>query len=370
MVVAFSKDDRKVSERGDQAVKAITVKPGTSNSLRLEEYADPVADSTHLLVETIALGICGTDRDIIMGHYGWAPPGASRLVIGHESLGRVLAAPEGSGFTTGDLVVGIVRQPDPVPCPACGAGEWDMCRNGLYTERGIKAVDGYGAQRFLLEPAYAVKVAPSLGALGVLLEPASVLAKAWDHIDRIGRRTASWKPRTVLITGAGPVGLLAALMAHQRGLQTHVLDRADRPIKTELVRALGGIYHADKLPPDLQVDIVIECTASTPLILDALCRSGGNGIVCLTGVSTSGQTVPFDAGAFNRTVVLQNDVVFGSVNANRRHYEMGAEALAAADPAWLARLITRRVPLARWAEAFERHDGDIKVVLQFAPDPT
>jgi threonine dehydrogenase-like Zn-dependent dehydrogenase len=370
MVVAFSKDDRKVSERGDQAVKAITVKPGTSNSLRLEEYADPVADSTHLLVETIALGICGTDRDIIMGHYGWAPPGASRLVIGHESLGRVLAAPEGSGFTTGDLVVGIVRRPDPVPCPACGAGEWDMCRNGLYTERGIKAVDGYGAQRFLLEPAYAVKVAPSLGALGVLLEPASVLAKAWDHIDRIGRRTASWKPRTVLITGAGPVGLLAALMAHQRGLQTHVLDRADRPIKTELVRALGGIYHADKLPPDLQVDIVIECTASTPLILDALCRSGGNGIVCLTGVSTSGHTVPFDAGAFNRTVVLQNDVVFGSVNANRRHYEMGAEALAAADPVWLARLITRRVPLARWPEAFERHDGDIKVVLQFAPDPT
>lgn len=350
-------------------MKAITVEPGTINSLRLDEHADPVADSMHLLVETIALGICGTDRDIVSGHYGWAPPGTSRLVIGHESLGRVLVAPQGSGFSVGDLVVGIVRRPDPVPCPACGVGEWDMCRNGLYTERGIKSADGYGAQRFVLEPAYAVKVAPSLGALGVLLEPASVLAKAWDHIERIGRRTTGWKPRTVLITGAGPVGLLAALMAHQRGLQAHVLDRADRPLKTDLIHALGGVYHADELPPDLQVDIVIECTASSPLILEALRRPGGNGIVCLTGVSSSGRTVPFDVGAFNRAMVLQNDVVFGSVNANRRHYEAGAVALAAADPAWLARLITRRVPLDRWPEAFERRGGDIKVVLQFASDP-
>lgn len=350
-------------------MKAITVEPGTINSLRLDEHADPVADSMHLLVETIALGICGTDRDIVSGHYGWAPPGTSRLVIGHESLGRVLVAPQGSGFSVGDLVVGIVRRPDPVPCPACGVGEWDMCRNGLYTERGIKSADGYGAQRFVLEPAYAVKVAPSLGALGVLLEPASVLAKAWDHIERIGRRTTGWKPRTVLITGAGPVGLLAALMAHQRGLLAHVLDRADRPLKTDLIHALGGVYHADELPPDLQVDIVIECTASSPLILEALRRPGGNGIVCLTGVSSSGRTVPFDVGAFNRAMVLQNDVVFGSVNANRRHYEAGAVALAAADPAWLARLITRRVPLDRWPEAFERRGGDIKVVLQFASDP-
>ena len=148
-----------------------------------------------------------------------------------------------------------------------------------------------------------------------------------------------------------------------------VLDRAGRPLKTDLVHALGGVYHADRLPPDLQVDIVIECTASSPLILEALRRPGGNGIVCLTGVSSSGRPVPFDVGAFNRAAVLQNDVVFGSVNANRRHYEMGATSLAAADPAWLARLITRRVPLARWPEAFERRAGDIKVVLQFVSDP-
>lgn len=351
-------------------MKAITVEPGVPNSLRLDDYPDPVVDHTLLQVEALALGICGTDREIVAGDYGWAPPGARRLIIGHESLGRVAAAPRDSGFARGDLVVGIVRHPDPVPCPACRVGEWDMCRNGLYTEHGIKAIDGFAAERFQIEPAYAVKVAPSLEILGVLLEPASVLAKAWDHIDRVGHRTASWQPRSVLITGGGAIGLLAALMAHQRGLQIHVLDRAGRALKADLVRALGGVYHGDTLPPDLQADIVIECTGSRPLIVEVMSRSSGNGIVCLTGISSGGQSMPFDFGAFNRTMILQNDLVFGSVNANRRHYEAGAAALEAADSTWLGRLLTRRVPLERWPEAFERHAGDIKTVLQFTgPSP-
>jgi len=66
-------------------------------------------------------------------------------------------------------------------------------------------------------------------------------------------------------------------------------------------------------------------------------------------------------------MVLQNDVVFGSVNANRRHYEIGANALAAADPAWLAGLLTRRVPLTEWREALEKREGDIKVIVEFEP---
>jgi glucose 1-dehydrogenase len=346
-------------------LKAITVEPGTANSVRLEERPEPAPDPASLLVQTTALGVCGTDREIIAGNYGWAPAGNKRLVLGHESLGRVLEAPETSDFSAGDLVVGIVRRPDPVPCPACGIGEWDMCRNGLYTERGIKALDGYGAERFRLEPDYAVKVAPALGTLGVLLEPSSVLAKAWDHIERIGRRTKSWRPKTALVTGAGPVGLLAALMAVQRGLELHVLDLAESGPKPLLVHELGGTYYAHDLPKDLAADITIECTGAPRLVIELMCRSGGNGIVCLTGVSSGGRTIPFDPGNFNRGMVLQNDVVFGSVNANRRHYEAGAAALAAADPAWLASLITRRVPLARWSEAFERRDEDIKVVLMF-----
>ena len=88
-----------------------------------------------------------------------------------------------------------------MPCPACAAGEWDMCRNGQYTERGIKERNGYGCERFRVEPDFAIKVDPALGELGVLLEPTSVVAKAWDHIDahrraqrRRGSRAWRWSP--------------------------------------------------------------------------------------------------------------------------------------------------------------------------------
>jgi threonine dehydrogenase-like Zn-dependent dehydrogenase len=348
-------------------MQAITVAPRVPGSIRLEDVPEPAADDGALLVEALALGVCGTDIEILEGQHGAAPEGRERLVLGHESLGRVLEAPPGSGFAPGDRVVGVVRRPDPAPCAACGGGEWDMCLNGQYTERGIKGRDGYGAQRFRLEPDFAVKVDAALGIAGVLLEPASVLAKAWDHIERIGHRTRTWSPQCVLVTGAGPVGLLAALMTAQRGYALHVFDRvAERP-KPDLVRELGGTYHSGELAAlaDLAPDVVIECTGAAPVVIGMMQQTAHNAIVCLTGLSSAGRTVQLDAGALNRTLVLENDVVFGSVNANRGHYERAAEALARADRAWLERLITRRVPLARWRDAFERRPDDVKTIIDF-----
>jgi threonine dehydrogenase-like Zn-dependent dehydrogenase len=342
---------------------AITVEPGKANSITLEDVAPPKADGA-LLVRALALGVCGTDRDIIDGHYGWAPPGGARLVLGHESLGEVVEAPAGSGFMTGDLVVGIVRRPDPVPCPACAEGEWDMCRNGLYTERGIKERDGYGAEQYTLEPDFAVKVDPTLGPLGVLIEPASVVAKAWDHIRRIGRRTKYWKPRKLLVTGAGPVGLLAALFGAEAGLDVHVFDRATAGPKPDLVRALGATYHTGDFG-GIAPDIVIECTGAAPVVRNAIACTAAGGVTCLAGIGAPGRKVPLDLATINRNMVLRNDVVFGSVNANRAHYRDAASVLARADKGWLGRLITRRVPLARWHEAFEHRPGDIKVVIDF-----
>src|SRR5215469_10338445 len=226
-------------------MRAITVTPGVANSARLDEMPPPPAGDGTILVRNLALGVCGTDREIIAGEYGASPPGETRLVLGHESLGRVEEAPAESGFAPGDLVVGVVRRPDPVPCPACAAGEWDMCRNGLYVERGIKERHGYGAEQFRIEPAFAVKLDPSLGILGVLVEPTSVVAKAWDHIERIGARTRAWHPRTLLVTGAGPIGLLAAMMGAQRGLEVHVLDHSPTGPKPALVKEHGATYYAD-----------------------------------------------------------------------------------------------------------------------------
>jgi threonine dehydrogenase-like Zn-dependent dehydrogenase len=344
-------------------MKALTVTPGVAGSACLEDREEPSARPGELLVRGMAVGVCGTDREIVAGAYGWAPPGRDRLVVGHESVGRVLDAPDGAGFSSGDLVVGIVRRPDPVPCPACAVGEWDMCRNGRYTEHGIKELDGFAAGRYVLAADGAVAVPPTLGDLAVLVEPASVVAKAWDHIDRIGAR-AAWSPRRVLVTGAGPIGLLAALLAAQRGYDVHVLDLVTDGPKPELVQALGATYHCGPVSEACaEADIVVECTGVAQLVLDVMTRTAPAGIVCLTGVSSGGHHLRIDAGALNRELVLDNDVVFGSVNANTSHYHAATEALAHADPGWLAQLITRRVPLHDWPSALQRHEYDIKVVI-------
>jgi threonine dehydrogenase-like Zn-dependent dehydrogenase len=347
-------------------MRALTVLPGKADTLEVGEVPDPVAGPGELLVEGVAVGVCGTDREIAAAEYGQAPPGRDRLVLGHESLGRVLSAPPGAGAAPGDLVVGIVRRPDPQPCGACAHGEFDMCRNARYTERGIKQLDGYAAQRWTVEADYAVRLDPRLGEVGVLLEPASVLAKAWEQIERIAAR-AWWEPRRVLVTGAGPIGLLAALMAVQRGLETHVLDRAEGGVKPRLVAELGAAYHTsgiEQVAAAAMPDVVIEATGAPALVFDAMRYNAPAGIVCLTGVSPTGRPLTVDAGAINRDIVLENDVIFGTVNANHRHYEAAARALEQADTGWLGRLITRRVPLERALEAFEPgHTDDVKVVI-------
>jgi threonine dehydrogenase-like Zn-dependent dehydrogenase len=243
-----------------------------------------------------------------------------------------------------------------------------MCRNGRYTERGIKQRHGYGSERFRVEPDFAVPVPPALGMLGVLIEPTSIVAKAWDQIERIGLRSPAWRPRSVLVSGAGPIGLLAAMLGVQRGLDVTVFDRNREGIKPELIRALGARHHPGPAAAfrDLAPDIVIECTGAWPVVRDLLGITAPDGLTCLTGVTAPGHPAQLDIGLLNRTLVLDNAVIFGTVNANRAHYRMAAEALTHADQGWLGRLITRRTPLADWAEAVERRPGDIKVVVDFS----
>jgi threonine dehydrogenase-like Zn-dependent dehydrogenase len=347
-------------------MKALTVRPGVANSAELRDVSEPDPDAGPVLVQGLAIGVCGTDREIVNGQYGWAPPGQDHLILGHESLGRVIEAPAESGLVSGDLVAGIVRCPDPQPCRNCAVGEWDMCRNGRYTEHGIKQLHGFCAQRWRVSADHAVKLDPRLGDAGVLMEPASILAKAWEHIERIGRR-ALWEPRCVLVTGAGPIGLLAALMGVQRGLEVRVLDVINDGPKPALVRDLGATYHVGDMEHDAtDADIIIECTGVGQLVLDAMTHSAPGSVVCLTGISSGRRQIPVDVASLNKAMVLENDVVFGSVNANRRHYEQAGAALARADSAWLARLLARRVPLARWREALERRPHDVKTVIDIA----
>jgi glucose 1-dehydrogenase len=348
-------------------MRAITVKPGTAGSIRLVHVGEPNVADGDLLVETLAVGVCGTDIEIAAGRYGTPPPGRDHLIIGHEAIGRVREAPSNSGFTSGQLVVPIVRRPDPIPCRFCAAGEWDMCRNGLYTERGIKERDGFASERFRVEAAFAIPIPTSIGLHGVLVEPASIVAKAWMFAERIGARSSAWQPRVALVTGAGPIGLLAALMGRQRGLEVHVLDRVTAGLKPELVGAIGAVFHSGG--PDalagLEPDVVIECTGAPAVIAEVITGTAPSGIVCLAGLSSGGHQVPLDLGDLNRRMVLENDAIFGSVNANRTHYALAVAALTAAQPAWLARVITRRVAIDHWPDGFQRQQDDVKTIIEF-----
>jgi len=347
-------------------MKAVTVEPKKPDTARLEEVPEPDAREGSVLVETVAVGVCGTDTEIVEGKYGWAPPGKARLVLGHESLGRVIDPGPTSALRIGDLVVGIVRRPDPVPCPNCAVGEWDMCRNGQYTERGIKHIDGFMSERWRIEPEYAMKVDTSLGLLGVLLEPMTVVAKAWEQVQAVGGR-ALWEPHTVLVTGAGPIGLLAALIAKQHALEIHVLDRVESGPKPQLVQALGATYHTGRVANiGFQPDVILECTGVGQVIADSLTEVAAGGVVCLTGVGSGGRTVGLPLADAATQIVLRNNVVVGSVNANKRHWYKAAQALARADRSWLARLVSRRERPEDFPRALERRPDDIKVVVEFA----
>src|SRR5262249_26049747 len=179
--------------------------------------------------------------------------------------------------------------------------------------------------RWRIEPEYAIKVDAQLGVLGVLLEPATVVAKAWEQVVAIGQR-AYWEPRTVLVTGAGPIGLLAALICVQHGLDVHGLDRVTAGPKPQIVGALGATYHTTAIGDiGFAPDVIIECTGVGSVVSDSIRYVGSGGIVCLTGVGDGGSVGQMPTADAAAAAVLKNNVVVGSVNANKLHWYKGSQ---------------------------------------------
>jgi threonine dehydrogenase-like Zn-dependent dehydrogenase len=168
------------------------------------------------------------------------------------------------------------------------------------------------------------------------------------------------------VTGAGPIGLLAALLGVQRGLDVHVLDQVTAGAKPQLVADLGATYHSGSVKEvGFEPDVIIECTGVGQVVLDSIGQIGAGGVLCLTGVGSGGRTGGLHAADAATELVLQNNVIVGSVNANKRHFYKAAQALAAADRDWLGRLVSRRVAPADIADALTRGADDIKVVVDF-----
>lgn len=358
-------------------MRAVVVTPKKPGSGRLAEVPDPQPRDGEVLVQVHQVGLDGTDAEILQGQYGEAPPDDDYLIIGHESLGRVeKVTGAAEGLSLGDWVVAIVRRPDPVPCRNCAAGEWDMCLNGQYTERGIKGRHGFLAEFYTESPDFLVTVPAEIAPVAVLLEPLTIVEKAIEQIKRIQSRLV-WQPERAVVLGAGPIGLLAGMLLSLEGIQVHFYDATERGIKSDLAESAGANYiwaHERKLGHELAdeigpVDIVVEATGYSPLAFDAMDMVASNGIVCLTGVSGGSRKLEVSADHLNLEMVLSNKVVFGTVNANRRHFESGVRHLQEFEVRWpglLSRMITRRLPLEDFARALERSPGHIKSIVELA----
>ena len=354
---------------------AVAVTPRKPASARQVELPIPAVAPETALMRVLEVGIDGTDTEINDGLYGEAPPGSDFLVIGHEALSVVEAVGEGvTGFRPGDLVVSTVRRPD--DCPNCRAGESDMCLFGKYTERGIKGQHGYMGEYYSETPAFMVKIPTSLRPFAVLLEPLSIVEKATSQAWKIQERML-WAPKRAVVLGAGSIGILATILLRLRDLEVHVYAKSPPgTLQGRILGDLGATYRSVADHPVAgikdelgQIDFILEATGNSAVAFEAMAQLGTNGVLCLTGVSAGNRNVDIPADVINLQMVLGNRLTFGSVNANRRHFEMGAQHFEQAERQWpgiFQRLITRRVPFADFRSALDRRPEDIKTLLTIA----
>ena len=268
-------------------MRAVTVVPGRAHSLTVrDDVPEPPRDEQHALVRVLETGVCGTDVEIESNLYGEAPPGSPYLILGHENLGVVERTADGSALRSGDLVVSTVRRPCPERCRSCTDSQQDMCLTGHYLERGIKGLHGFMCDRYAESPRYLVHVPAELREVAVLLEPLSFIEKGVEQALRIQQRLV-WEPRTALVLGAGPVGLLAGLLLMLRGLEVTLASRGPADsASARLAQDAGMRYVSTRTTPveDLgktlgNLDVVFESTGATAVVMPAIKALGpGRGL--------------------------------------------------------------------------------------------
>ena len=338
----------------------LVVQPGNAHSTRVEDVPEPSGDG--VLLQMLEVGVCGTDREIDEGLFGVAPDGRNTLVIGHESLAAV--ARDGGGFSKGDLVAATVRR-SCGHCLACDEGAPDSCLTGDYSEHGITRLDVFARELVLEDPAYLVPIPRSLGRLGVLGEPTSICARGLRHALAIGGRQP-WLLQRARVTGGGPIGLLATMLLRLQGVE--VVTASLEP-SNGIAEAFGAAYVSTKDTGLAELggfDLVVEAAGDAQLMADALGLLRRSGVACLLGIDSRERKVEIDGQVIGVDTVLENRVLVGSVNAHHEDWLTGVAALAEARqrfPGALEQLVSLRVPLDRFADAFAHSGGKATLVL-------
>ncbi|MEJ2421810.1 MAG: glucose 1-dehydrogenase [Acidobacteriota bacterium] len=366
-------------------MKAIAIIPGTK-TLRLVDRPGPVVENpADVKLQVLQVGICGTDREEARGGRARAPEGREDLVIGHEMFGRVVeAGKEVTRVKPGDLAVFTVRR-GCGQCLPCSVNRSDMCRTGDYRERGIWGLDGYQAEYAVDREQYIVRVPDALKPVGVLCEPLSVAEKAIEESVRIqasrlpdASATPDWLfGRRCLVAGLGPIGLLAVMVLRLRGAEVYGLDIVDAgSARPRWLEAAGGHYVDGRKVPAGKVDdalgpmeMIFEATGIAGLEFNLLDALALNGVYVLTGVPGGDSTLQVHGAELIRRLVLGNQVMVGSVNAARDHFQMGVEDMRRAVLRWpgqVEKLITNRHKPEDVQGALDHHGEDeIKVVVHW-----
>ncbi len=358
-------------------MRAIGLIPHTKQ-VQVIDWPEPkVEGPTQVKVRVLEVGICGTDREEAAGGRADAPRGEKWLIIGHEMLGEVVqVGKKVKSVQVKDLVVIMVRRPCG-QCEMCAKGCSDFCQSGNYTERGIKGRHGFQAEFVVDEEEYLIKVPASIRTIAVLTEPTTVVEKAIDHACRLQVARLPIDPdpkkwlvgKKALVAGLGPVGLLAAMILRLRGAEVVGLDIVDpKSLRPRILEEMGGTY-VKGVASGEKFDIMVEAAGVPKLDFDLVPFLGINGVYVITGVPGDRPLLSFDAARFLRTLVLENQIVFGSVNAGIAHFKQAVIDLEAAEKKWsgsLQQLITSRTRYTEFDSVLQTHKPDeIKAVIEW-----
>lgn len=355
-------------------MKCIGVKPGHPGVMMFEKK-EPALSQGQLKLSPLLVGICGTDREIISGYYGEAPPGEEYLTIGHESLCRVVEGSAGD-IHEGDLVVPTVRRSCGI-CWSCLNNQSDMCFTGKYKERGIKGLDGYNCELIVESPEYIAKVPQGVGDAAVLTEPMTIGEKAVYQCMELQKRikwnwdcSDGFSCRKALVLGTGPVGLLASLILMLRGFSVTAADRhGDDTLRASLLKE-AGIGHANLSEMSVQelaekqgsFDLIVEATGDAVVGLDSIPAIGPNGILALTGIPGGAQVYQMPAVQIMRSLVLNNIISVGIVNANISYFRMALQDISTIEkryPGLLVKMISQSYAPDEYSSAYSARGPDV-----------
>jgi len=343
----------------EESLRALGVFP-RERAVRLVERDPPrLVSPTDVQLRVLEVGVCGTDREICRFEFGTPPAGADHLVLGHECLAEVVeVGADVHTLAAGDLVVPAVRRPCPhAACDPCRTGRQDFCHTGDFVEHGIKGRHGFLTDEVVEDARYLHAVPHALRDVAVLVEPLTVAEKALQQVRQVQDRLGGERPgRTAVVAGAGPVGLLSAMVLRAAGFETTVWSQEPEADPRAELAATTGARYAPAARESLRqlgarlgnIDLLFEATGAPPIAFQALEALGHNGVLVLLGLPGARSALEVDAAAVVRSMVLRNQVVLGSINAGRDAFEAAITDLSVFETRWpglLRRLVTGRFPL-------------------------